>query len=423
MTRTKPKPVVDYKLTTSFDEVRRKLSDPILADRLEKPLAYWVVSTDRRLPFPFLDRPLGELVNTSLADLLGTAGIGIRKVQTLIMLLNRAAKPLPPGGLAPPANVVAAENLTSGVVGRGGAGDVDAAIVSEALWVQWRATVCEHHLENETLGRLASTLRDLPRVIWRRPLSNYTQLTLAEIRHLRTHGEKRVAALLDVFGSLHTILAHAGKRPHLAVQIAPRSLVELEEWAMRWLQTSGTPSLTEIQNQFVTPLLNQVRVDANNQVAKLAERRISSRSTTVRQMAERLGLTRARIYQLLDEVADIVAVRWPNGRFLVGTLRERLHAWGTERRAVLLFDAACELFFAAREGDSSTAADSAGQAYADRVSGDRSSGDKGSGDKGSDDRGSDESGANGSRRQAARFQGAHGNGHSAPNGASRRGLG
>ncbi|HEV3002857.1 MAG TPA: hypothetical protein VGX78_00280, partial [Pirellulales bacterium] len=195
------------------------------------------------------------------------------------------------------------------------------------------------------------------------------------------------------------------------------------EWAMRWLQTSGTPSLTEIQNQFVTPLLNQVRVDANNQVAKLAERRISSRSTTVRQMAERLGLTRARIYQLLDEVADIVAVRWPNGRFLVGTLRERLHAWGTERRAVLLFDAACELFFAAREGDSSTAADSAGQAYADRVSGDRSSGDKGSGDKGSDDRGSDESGANGSRRQAARFQGAHGNGHSAPNGASRRGLG
>jgi hypothetical protein len=404
MNRTKPKPVVDYNLTTSFDDVRRKLSDPKLADRLEKPLAYWVVATDRRLPFPFLDRTLGELINTSLTDLLNTAGIGVRKVQTLIMLLQRAALPHPPGGMAPPAEGASGEIPLTASTGRGASGEIDAAIVSEALWVRWRETVREHHLESETLGRLASTLRDMPRVIWRRPLSSYTQLTLEEIRHLRTHGEKRVGALLDVFGSLHTILAHAGKRPHLSVQIVPRSVVELEEWVMRWLQASANPTLAEIQNQFVAPLLNQIQLDASSQVFKLAEKRMTSRSTTVRQMAERMGLTRARIYQLLDEVADIIAVRWPNGRFLVETLRERMHSWGAERRAMLLFDSACDLFFAAHQS---------GIAASEPAVQERANG-------------SDSPAVNGSRGQAARLQAPgnghsmHGNGHSAPSASSRR---
>jgi hypothetical protein len=291
------------------------------------------------------------LINTPLADLLETGGIGVRKVQTLIMLLNRAAQPLPPGALAPP-DSRQPENPAARTLGREAAGDVDAAMVSEALWAQWQATVSQHGLEHETLGRLASSLQDMPRVIWQWPLSSYLQLSLNEIRDLKTHGEKRVTALLDVFGSLHAILAHAGSRPHLAVDLVPRAVVALEAWVMRWLQAQESPALAEVQKHFVTPLLDQVRVDANSQVSRLAERRMSSTSASVRQAAERLGLTRARVYQLLDEVADIVSVRWPIGQFLVGKLREKLHNADTEHRALVLFDAACELFFATRGGGS-----------------------------------------------------------------------
>ncbi|HVC95260.1 MAG TPA: hypothetical protein VND64_16310 [Pirellulales bacterium] len=358
MYRTKTKATVDYNLTAGLGEARRKLlSQADCAERLEKPLAYWVVSGDRRLPFAFLDRALGELVETPLADLLATPGIGIRKVQTLIMLLNRASQPLPPGALAPPVDV-APKDLATANGHADAAEEVDAAIVSEALWVQWQATVTERHLEQETLGRLVQTLRDLPRVIWRWPLSNYTNLSLAEVRSLKTHGVKRVNAVLEVFGNLHAILAHAGRRPHLAVQVVPQSIVALETWVMDSLESREPITLAEVQERFVTPLLNQVRIDATSQVAKLAERRMSSSGATVRQAAQRLGLTRARVYQLLDEVAEIVAVRWPMGRLLIGKMREKLHAAGIEDDAKTLFDAACELFFAVNEEPTLVASDS-----------------------------------------------------------------
>jgi hypothetical protein len=359
MNRTNSKAVVDYNLTAGLDEVREKLmSQADSADRLDKPLAHWVVGSDRCLPLAFLDRTIGELVKTPFADLLATPGIGVRKVQTLIMLLNRASQRLPPGALSPPDDAPL-KDPAARRDGREATDSVETGIVSEALWIQWRATVTRHHLEQETLGRLAQTLRDLSRVIWRWPLSNYTKLSLAEIRDLKTHGEKRVNAVLEVFGSLHAILAHAGNRPHLAVQIVPRSIVEVEAWVMHAL-ASQEPAVTlaEVRQKFVTPLLSQVRVDAASRVARLADRRMSSISATVRQAAHRLGLTRARVYQLLDEVAEIVAVRWPMGRLLIGKLREQLHATSTEPGALTLFDAACELFFGANEFSNSVARDS-----------------------------------------------------------------
>ena len=37
-----------------------------------------------------------------------------------------------------------------------------------------------------------------------------------------------------------------------------------------------------------------------------------------------MGLTRARVYQLLNEINDILTVRWPNGRHQMYELREKL---------------------------------------------------------------------------------------------------
>src|SRR5258708_3340019 len=102
MRRTTSKAVVEYNLTAALDEARRKLLQEANADRLKKPLAFWIVATDRRLPLPLLDHTLGELIEMSLAELLAKPGIGVRKLQTLVVLLDRAARPLPPGGLAPP---------------------------------------------------------------------------------------------------------------------------------------------------------------------------------------------------------------------------------------------------------------------------------------------------------------------------------
>jgi hypothetical protein len=332
--------VMDYKLVTAFESVRKRLLTPKLADRLDKPLAYWAIATDRRLPLAFMGRSLRELLDTPFDELFSTAGIGQKKIRTFLMLLNRAAQPKPLGALAadeediPDTAPAQKEEVDA----------INPSIVSEALWVRWRASVRNHGLDQEPLGRFAATLLDMPRVIWQRPLGSYTELTLAEIRSLRTHGEKRVSAVLDVFGNLHRILVNLDPQSRLAVRVAPRFLVPIESWVLRWLTNVGIPTKQEIRDGLVSPLLEQVKVDAGPLIGRLAEGRLDSQSGSVRKAAHKLGLTRARIYQLLSEVAEVTTLRWPAGPALVGQLRNKMREAGAEPDLLAWLDTAIELF-------------------------------------------------------------------------------
>ena len=230
----------------------------------------------------------------------------------------------------------------------------DSASISEVTWSQWRACVVRHGLEAETLGRFAPSLRDITRVIWNTPLGNYTHCTLAEMRSMKTHGEKRIRAILEVFHCVNEMVGKMGSMPHLAVRIVPRQIDRVEQWVAHVRQTADIPSEQELFDCFVEPLLEQVRADAPQQIVALAENRLglSGPITSVRQAARGLGLTRARIYQLLNEINDIMTVRWPNGRHQVYELREKLEAETLSNTPDLeRFLAACELFYpASRRG-------------------------------------------------------------------------
>ena len=61
-----------------------------------------------------------------------------------------------------------------------------------------------------------------------------------------------------------------------------------------------------------------------------------------------MGLTRARVYQLLNEINDIMTVRWPLGRHQSHELREKFQAETAERDGdvdLQQFYAAVELFY------------------------------------------------------------------------------
>lgn len=349
---TKSTIIVDYKLVASFENVKQKLLRPKFADRLDKPLAYWVVATDRRLPLAFMSTPLGDLLNTPLEQLYATPGIGQKKIRTLITLLARASQPRPPGAVAllaeeepDPAPQPVVHN------GKRKSTEIDPTIVSEALWVEWRASVRDHGLGQETLGRYVSSLQQLPRVIWSAPLDAYLELSLSDIRALKTHGEKRVAAVLEVFGNLHQMVVRLGQHSQLGVRILPKVIVQLEGWMLRYLQRSGAPNVEELRACFVKPLIDQVRIDAGPQIARLTESRLGPSGATVRQAAQRMGLTRARIYQLLSEVATIMRVRWPEGHALTAKLQDQLQARQADGVTLELLNAANELFFMAGESE------------------------------------------------------------------------
>ncbi len=110
------------------------------------------------------------------------------------------------------------------------------------------------------------------------------------------------------------------------------------------------PSAQELFDNLVGRLLEQVRIDATQQIASLAENRLGLTTpiTSVRQAARGMGLTRARVYQLLNEINDIMAVRWPHGRHQMYELREKLMSESKEMASppdLQQFLAAVELFY------------------------------------------------------------------------------
>lgn len=342
--------VEELQVISRFESLRKILASDEYADHLDKPLAYWALPSDRRLPLAFLGRSLEELLSTPFADLSRTPGIGQKKIRSFVRLLARAAN-TDPSNL--PANVTGLTESDRDLASNGspaGGNGFDPSSVSEVVWSQWRASVVRHGLGDEMLGRFAPSLRNMTRVIWNTPLRAYVNHRLEEMRSMKTHGEKRIRAIVEVFHSVHALVAEMGTQDHLVVKIVPALIDGVQQWIGRALQTPGVPDREEIFENFVAGLLKQVRNDATQQIADLAENRlgITGTITSVRQAARAMGLTRARVYQLLNEINDIITVRWPTGRHQVYELREKFET-ETARMAdppeLKQFHAAVELFY------------------------------------------------------------------------------
>jgi len=309
---TKASTAADVKLASNYDALRKTLMGEKYASRLTRPLAFWALPNDRRLPTAFLSRTLQELLSQPFEQLAATAGIGRKKLETFIKLLVRATKED-----VPEATV---ENLPGAdeepATGQDEEGRFDPQRVSEIVWMKWRETVRRQGVGVEKLGRLTPSLQALPSVVWTTPLSFYLDLSLQQIRELKTHGEKRVAVVLQVFHKLHEILCHIDPDSDLAVRLAPRTIVSAEEWMLEARTRSYPPTREEIEQRLVEPLLKQLAIDAGEPVAKLARGRlgVGVHAESVRNQSRSLGVTRARVYQMLEECHNIMHIRWPDGR-------------------------------------------------------------------------------------------------------------
>jgi len=328
--------VVDFQLLARFQRLRDLLSEERFAPHWERPLAYWALPNDRRLPLAFMDRPIRQLLDTPFDELHATPGVGQKKIRSMVELLQRAVSDEPMRKVpAPPVKQDQPES-----------GNFDPSSVSESTWAEWRESIKRNELENAPLGRFARSLLDLPKVLWQTQLGTYTELTLGEIRRLKTHGEKRVHVLLEIFHDLHRIVSMIGPQTELTVTIRPRFASQLEAWIASSLASEVPPKPADLHEHFVLPLVAQTRIDTGESMAELVELRIglNGEEQSVRQVADRLGLTRARVYQMLADVAAIPQVRWPEGQALVREIVQWLNA-EKPKGDYCLFFAAAEVFF------------------------------------------------------------------------------
>ena len=339
----------DVQVVPQYEQLRNALLQEKYALHLSKPLAFWTLPTDRRLPLILINRTLGELLQVPFEELCRTPSIGEKKIQSFLTLLIRAVntkmEDIPDSSLPVTTDTSSTlfleenENLS------------DSTYVSEIQWQKWQAIILEKRLTNEKLGRLCPTLSELTRVIWNNTLGDYCDKTLIEMREIRTHGEKRVTAILKIFHCVCSIVSKVENSKHLMMRLIPRDIDRVETWSLQTLNRRGTPGKADIEANYIMPLLSQLKIDATDQICRLAENRIGLHEdvTSIRQAARALGLARARIYQLLNEINDILMVRWPNGRLITSLLRNKFLYEAKERQhndpEFARFHAAAELFF------------------------------------------------------------------------------
>jgi hypothetical protein len=328
---------------SSFEEVRKRLLEEKRPEELDRPLAYWALPSDRRLPYALLNCHVDALIDMSFHDLAATPGIGRKKIASLLMLLDRALRQKD----SPHAVRVAEVRIPKDSFKDD---EFDPAMVSESRWETWCATVRKHGLEQETLGRMAPSLQELPTVIWNTPLNAYLHLSVSKIRHLKTHGDKRVRAVLEVFHTVHQLVGSVAGHRRLSVRLLPRFVAPLEHWISAELQNGEVPALQEIRQNLVLPMLNQIQIDAGDTVHRLAAGRLGVEAPpeTVRHQSDRLGVTRARVYQLLEACAQVMSVRWPEGKWQLSILGRKFAGLPAKDERALLFQETRLLMFPER---------------------------------------------------------------------------
>lgn len=309
-----------YRLVGTYERLRKSLLEQPDDGRLDKSLSYWVLPSDRRLPIAFLDRRLRDLLALPLDELMATPGVGHKKILGFFDLLKRASKASPdvPFGLNSSDGIKRAKPTPP-------SSGFDSSVVSESLWTSWCETVIRFGMGPEKLGRLAPSLQALPTVIWHSRLEEYSDRSLSEIRSLKTHGEKRVHAILEVFCTVHEALATATLQDNIDVILVPRFIPPLTRWLLERVGLEELPSVDELHKNVVKPMLTQIRTDLGDQVAGLATSRLSldDDAPSVKQQADTMGVTRARVYQLLEDCAKVMEMRWPEGRWLLAPLATR----------------------------------------------------------------------------------------------------
>ena len=75
--------VEELQVIGRFESLRKILLSEQYADHRNKPLAYWALPTDRRLPLAFLGRTLEDLLQAPFSELSNTPGIGQKRCALL----------------------------------------------------------------------------------------------------------------------------------------------------------------------------------------------------------------------------------------------------------------------------------------------------------------------------------------------------
>ena len=118
------------------------------------------------------------------------------------------------------------------------------------------------------------------------------------------------------------------------------------------MNRSEVPSPDEVRQRLTIPLLDQLQIDTGDVIHQLSCGRlgIDGPPQSVRQQSKQMGVTRARVYQLLEDCARVMDVRWPNGKTQLARLCHKFQTEAPPDADLKLLLATVELFYPGKRG-------------------------------------------------------------------------
>jgi hypothetical protein len=109
----------------------------------------------------------------------------------------------------------------------------------------------------------------------------------------------------------------------------------------------SAPRLEELVDKLCEPLLKQLELDVGTTVCSLARARlgVGAAQKSVREQSREMGVTRARIYQLLEDCHRTMSVRWPEGKRLLDEFAQRMDQLYSSADSANLLGSLRELLF------------------------------------------------------------------------------
>ncbi len=302
-----------------FENIKSLIEKTQDSSILEKPFSRWLISTDRYFPQTLLSRPLRYIMTTSYSEIVRVPGIGTRKIEKLIEVLERVTQ-----------HVCGNEKSPRLILPRKSGPNMDSSVyqvapedLTESAWDGWRALIFEHQLENEYLGGIAENLGEIPQKLWLFPLGEFAKKTLNDLRGMAGYGESRVSLVLKVFSRVTQTLGSLPAEIPLGIRLLIPQIRQVSSWCRKVLNQDIVPPLYELQQELIQPLLKQLETDLGLEIVSIIHRRagLDGLAETLMEIGTDLQMTREGVRQLAVKAQKAISCRWPEGRNIL----EKVH--------------------------------------------------------------------------------------------------
>lgn len=318
-----------------FRKLQRLLLSHPVHPALDRPMSDWVLPVDSHLPQKLLPKTLREFLGYSWAELSSTKGVGDTRLEKVLDLATRAEREI----VSPTPRVL--DESSNDAPDAKGAHTFccDPDSLTESTWDGWCRLVERHRLTTFPLGRFARSLIELPQGIWCEELRTYTACGLDELETLPGYGPARIRTVLQTLSEVVRAISGIPSDGHLRARLLTEHLHGVASWVDETLRRRTIPDLAQIADRFARPLLAQLELDLSPPVPEVVRRRwgVESPTETFEEIGSAFGVTRERIRQHAAKVAEVLAVRWPEGRHLLDDFYDLLQgASGTSEQLRLV---------------------------------------------------------------------------------------